>query len=420
MVQGSSPGVRTSQAGGPQTFTAAMQALHEASPAGVSGTSMPAERLVAMADFVRQAAQGQSVVAFQQTGDLNAQLSAGIDALLESTGDLLPETDVESGNMLPLPDLATGPRKNSQLPLTALPGTSPAPPTGGAAESMTAQEIALKVDQGKPNPVLPEQTKVVQRLFNAGGEPAAVADHATSNELHSTRQGTSSQDATSALKPLLSNVPGAEVVAARAQLQRTAESLTMYSEPASTVRAAESVMSTVFEAAPLSTTFTTSQGPLQSDQSMELPQFQNMRPLQPLADPKGFTEGLGQRLTVMLDEGVQSARLQLYPENLGKLDIKIQVEDNIARVWFSADQGHAREILESALPRLRDQFMQKGMELIQADVGSGHGQHDAKPADDRPDDGFSTADVNGPENDLEPIGMPGMIALSDRALDIYV
>ena len=420
MAQGAPAGLQTGEVGGPQSFTAAMQTLQETGAAGVSGPSVPAERLVAMADFVRQVVQGQSVIASQQTGDLNAQLSTGIDPVLRSSGDVLPETGVESGNILPLPELATGLHKSSQLPLTTLPGASPAPLTGDGGESIVAQDISLKVEQGKPNPALLEQMKVAQRLFNAGGEPAAVADHATSAELHSSRQGTHSQDPTAASKPPLLNVPGAEVAATRAQLQRTAESLTMYTESNSTVRAAESVMSTVSDAAPVSTTFATSQGPMQSDQSMELPQLQNMRPLQPLADFKGFTEGLGQRLTVMLDEGVQSARLQLYPENLGKLEIKIQVEDNIARVWFSADQGHAREILESALPRLRDQFMQKGMELIQADVGAGHDQGDAKAAYDGADEGFSTAGVNGPENVLEPIGIPGMIAVSDRGLDIYV
>lgn len=92
-------------------------------------------------------------------------------------------------------------------------------------------------------------------------------------------------------------------------------------------------------------------------------------PLQPTGDRQVFTQGLGERLMLMADNGVQAARIKLYPEHLGPLDIKVQVEDDVAKVWFYAQHGQTREALEQALPRLREMFAEQGLQLVRSDVG---------------------------------------------------
>lgn len=160
--------------------------------------------------------------------------------------------------------------------------------------------------------------------------------------------------------------------------------------------------------------------PVQFDQLMELPQFQNMRPLQPTSDPQTFMAGLGQRLMVMSEEGIQSARLKLHPENLGTLDVRIQIEDDTARVWFTAQHGQAREALESALPKLKDLFAQQGMELIEADVGSGNDERRAADTFDRADDSYPSPIEMEPDF-MNEFGVPPNVGyVSAHALDIYV
>jgi flagellar hook-length control protein FliK len=100
----------------------------------------------------------------------------------------------------------------------------------------------------------------------------------------------------------------------------------------------------------------------------DLPQMQSMRSLQPTADPELFSSSLSNRLMMMSQDGVQSARLKLHPENLGPLDVRIQVEEDGARVWFAAQHGQTREALEAAIPRLRELFADQGLQLVRADV----------------------------------------------------
>jgi flagellar hook-length control protein FliK len=97
--------------------------------------------------------------------------------------------------------------------------------------------------------------------------------------------------------------------------------------------------------------------------------------LAPLGDPSSFASGLGERLLDLGRDGTQSARLRLHPESLGPLDVRIQVEDGEARVWFNTAHGQTRDAIEASLPRLRELFAGQGIELgrVQVDVRSDGG-----------------------------------------------
>lgn len=79
---------------------------------------------------------------------------------------------------------------------------------------------------------------------------------------------------------------------------------------------------------------------------------------------------LGERLRWLRDSGVQEARLQLHPRELGSVDIRIRIEGQGASVWFGADHPGARAALEASLPQLRDRLAGEGLQLAQASVGS--------------------------------------------------
>lgn len=97
--------------------------------------------------------------------------------------------------------------------------------------------------------------------------------------------------------------------------------------------------------------------------------------LRPTGDREAWAQGLGERLLMMADRGLQSATLRLQPEHLGPMEIRISVQDDgSAQVLFSAHHGQTRDALEGAIPRLRELFAEQGLSLTQANVDAGRGQ----------------------------------------------
>jgi flagellar hook-length control protein FliK len=333
------------------------------------------------------------------TGEtVTALLDEGL-SLDGSAGRPLPETGPEIGNILPS--------------VTGHTGSQPSLMSDTAASTMTASAVMLQ--QAKPDPMQAALTSVTARSM--------VPDSQLNPDARTSGPALVNTEESSLLTPQMNAVPEPElelVLKNQGQVQRDFESLTMYSESVATGKSAENIAMRIADSGSMGLAQSTPHVPPQFSQLMELPQFQNMRPLQPMADPQTFMEGLGQRLMIMSEKGVQSARLKLYPENLGTLDIKIQVEDNIARVWFTAEHGQAREALETALPKLKDLFAQQDMELIRADVGSDQDRQRASDAFSRADDVFSKTADGEPDYRDEPSERPIIMTASEHALDIYV
>jgi flagellar hook-length control protein FliK len=81
-----------------------------------------------------------------------------------------------------------------------------------------------------------------------------------------------------------------------------------------------------------------------------------------------FSEELGGQVRVFVNNGLQEARLQLTPADLGKVQITINTDGDHARVVFVAETAVARDLLEQSMPRLREMLQQSGIQLAQGDV----------------------------------------------------
>jgi flagellar hook-length control protein FliK len=81
-----------------------------------------------------------------------------------------------------------------------------------------------------------------------------------------------------------------------------------------------------------------------------------------------WANDLGARLTLMAGQGQHSASLRLSPEHLGPLEVRIDMSDDKASVWFGAQHADTRAALNEALPRLRELFAASGMMLTDAGV----------------------------------------------------
>ena len=100
----------------------------------------------------------------------------------------------------------------------------------------------------------------------------------------------------------------------------------------------------------------------------------------PLHDARWRAE-FNQRVAWMVKEGMPQAEIRLNPPHLGPVDIKISMTDDQTSVTFVAQHQSVRDVIEAALPRLREMLNQNGMQLADAavaDQSSGRQQGDAQ------------------------------------------
>jgi flagellar hook-length control protein FliK len=93
-------------------------------------------------------------------------------------------------------------------------------------------------------------------------------------------------------------------------------------------------------------------------------------PVQPNIQQAAWSKVMSSRVVWMAKEGVQQAELRMTPANLGPVEVRLQVQNEQASVTFLAQHSATRDALEQALPKLREQFAEAGLELGQAEVGS--------------------------------------------------
>ncbi|WP_421167047.1 flagellar hook-length control protein FliK [Aeromonas dhakensis] len=145
-----------------------------------------------------------------------------------------------------------------------------------------------------------------------------------------------------------------------------------------------------------------------------------------LADPEAPAQ-LHQKVNLMLADKLQQAEIQLDPLGLGKMKIQIQIDSsNQANVHFVVQHGQTREMLEQAMPRLRDMLAGQGIQLGQTQVQqqpqqqsqgqsgfSGQGQQGQKGSGSFAETGQTEAEVTGAGMRLS------RESTNDRGIDFY-
>ena len=84
-------------------------------------------------------------------------------------------------------------------------------------------------------------------------------------------------------------------------------------------------------------------------------------------DP-AWDRAVSERVVMMAANKIQTAEIRLTPAELGPLRIRVAVEDGAAQVSFVAQHAVTRDVLEQALPRLREMFTDTGLQLGDARV----------------------------------------------------
>jgi flagellar hook-length control protein FliK len=133
----------------------------------------------------------------------------------------------------------------------------------------------------------------------------------------------------------------------------------------------------------------------------------NLLAQQPIHSPQWSSE-VGQGLVWMAKNDVQTAQLSINPPQLGPIEITLSLGKDQASAHFSSPYADVREILQQALPRLREILEGAGVQLGQADVSAQQQQ-----AWQQPDRNGRRADT--PEFGLEHATLRGADAVNEAA-----
>jgi len=129
-----------------------------------------------------------------------------------------------------------------------------------------------------------------------------------------------------------------------------------------------------------------------------------------------WESNLGSRLQMLVGQNVQAAEIRLDPPELGTLDIKIKVTNDVATVNITSQHTHVREALEAAVPKLREMFEESGLSLGDVNVQQESFKQQEQLAERDVFDVFEDAeDTLFDEKD----GVTSNKIVSDSLLDIY-
>lgn len=115
----------------------------------------------------------------------------------------------------------------------------------------------------------------------------------------------------------------------------------------------------------------------------------------PTLGDDGFDQAIGARVSWLADQKIGHAHIRLNPEDLGPVDVRLQMNGDKVHASFSSPHVDVRQALESSLPRLRELLGEQGFQLAHADVGH-QGAGDGSPS------GQSAGGSAGAGGDGEP------------------
>lgn len=288
-----------------------------------------------------------------------------------STGTAAGETLPESGTELPPADLAelVGALLRTDASSVAATPAQPLP------QSSAGGALPPPSPAGEPAvPVMPAQSIAQLQSADAAAPETDPANGTAWTDSTDARAAARDEPAVS---DLLQRDPAADApadlgmdLALPADFRARLDALlngTQRPSPVTDFAAGAANLTGPSPAAPTQVTAAASSPPLATDMLLDA-----LPVLDPLGDQDALSQGLGERLLLMADKGLQSATLKLQPEHLGPMEIRIRVDDDgSAQVHFSAHHSQTRDALESAIPRLRELFAEQGLSLMQANVDSG-------------------------------------------------
>jgi flagellar hook-length control protein FliK len=97
-------------------------------------------------------------------------------------------------------------------------------------------------------------------------------------------------------------------------------------------------------------------------------------------DTAQFGQGVADRVSLMMDGNLTSAKLQVNPPALGPIEVRIALQGGHAQVSFSSHSAVTRDALESSSEKLREMLGSQGFSSVSVDISQRSFQERSPPS----------------------------------------
>ncbi|ELI5446948.1 flagellar hook-length control protein FliK [Vibrio parahaemolyticus] len=96
---------------------------------------------------------------------------------------------------------------------------------------------------------------------------------------------------------------------------------------------------------------------------------------------------VAEKVQMMMSKNLKNLDIRLDPPELGRMQIRMTMNNDLANVHFTVTNPQARDIIEQTLPRLREMLAQQGMQLADSSV--------QQQSSGQQQSGYAAAEQNG-------------------------
>ncbi len=93
-----------------------------------------------------------------------------------------------------------------------------------------------------------------------------------------------------------------------------------------------------------------------------------------------FGQGVADRVSLMMDGNLGTAKLQVNPPALGPIEVRIALQAGHAQVWLSSHSAVTRDALESSASKLREMLGSQGFGQVSVDISHRSFQERSPPS----------------------------------------
>ncbi|OZG72884.1 hypothetical protein BTA51_12995 [Hahella sp. CCB-MM4] len=133
-----------------------------------------------------------------------------------------------------------------------------------------------------------------------------------------------------------------------------------------------------------------------------------------------WKDGMANKVTWMVSQNIQSAKIHLNPAELGPIEMKIQVHKDQAHIQVHSQHAVTRDLMEGTVHRLREMLADQGIELSQFDVSSQQGQQFGSESGEGQSEGGSDISLADGQAGEESARTVEQTLELDQLVDYYV
>ena len=367
---------------GVQPATQAKPAIAQASQPSVVQQPVPATPSATPRDAHAVAASGERVAAAQVTTPTAQPTEHPVTRAQPTAPQTTAQAPQQPVAQAPQPQPTAPARAPATASVTPPPAdrpaalqAAPASATPRDAQAVAASGERVAVAQvttptAQPTAQTPQlipaplATHLANPTRPAPSTNALPAEATTATSANTSALATS-QEATTVVQPLVTTPPGMHALSP----------LNTALTPVSPVNA-EAIASAIADTEAASATSNTAKGneqPLPASLTSQQPTAPNSLAATTLNTPvtsPAWPSQLGQQLIQFAQRGGEhQVKMQLHPAELGPLSITLKVTDQGAQAHFLSSHATVRQVIEQAIPQLREALAEQGISLGETSVG---------------------------------------------------